>query len=369
MRITASARSGVAGVEGRDEAAVAHERLLPLAFVVPEDAAERARDAGRGAHRVEQARAAGGLEDDPVERLVGGHVVLGFAQGVERLDVLLADARRGQRGGARFQQRAQLVEVEQVVAVEAADDRAAVGLHVDQALRLELQERLADRRAGRAEALRERLRPQPLARLQVPFEDRLLEQIAHPRCRHLAYEITAGRLAQAQTGPLCMQSVVDARAGVVPARVASRAAEPGSGSGSATGAASSRLCRTADRECEPRHQRAGSAATSGPARPPLLAVGTRLLCVAPRTPPSSSGRGRSTPPAAGAIALAAAGGTHRRPCRPRRLVGARLGRERVGGRRDRGGRDGAGRDGRCTRRGSRASAAGAGRWSRAARRA
>ena len=90
------------------------------------------------------------------------------AQRVERLDVLLADARRGQRGGARFEQRAQLVEVEQVVAVEGCGPPRRGWARRRPGPAPRAAERLADRRAGRAEALRERLRPQPLARLQVP---------------------------------------------------------------------------------------------------------------------------------------------------------------------------------------------------------
>ena len=115
--------------------------------------------------------------------------------------------RRGARGGVRLEQRAHLVEVEQVVAVERAHDRAAVGLDVDQPLRLELQQRLADRRARRPEALRERLRPQPLARLQVAFEDRLLQQVAHTRTGGILH--TKSRDHAVAQGPLerdCMQS-------------------------------------------------------------------------------------------------------------------------------------------------------------------
>ena len=71
------------------------------------------------------------------------------AELLEPLDVVGASIRvRGERGGVRLEQRAHFVEVEQVVAVEGADHRAAVGLDLDQALRLELQQRLADRRAA-----------------------------------------------------------------------------------------------------------------------------------------------------------------------------------------------------------------------------
>ena len=129
-----------------------------------------------------------------MERLVVDDLLLDRrvrAQRVEPLDVVASLMRRGRaRGRGGLEQRADLVEVEHVVAVEGAHDRAAVGLDLDQALPFELQQRLADRRPRRAEALRERLRPQALPGLQLAFEDRLLEQIAHTRLRHLAYEIT-----------------------------------------------------------------------------------------------------------------------------------------------------------------------------------
>ena len=115
------------------------------------------------------------------------------------------DARRGAGGRRGLEQRAHLVEVEQIGAVERAHDRAAVGLDLDQPLRLELQQRLADRRAAGAEALRERLRPQPLARLQLAFEDRVLELIADPagaRRGHLAYEITPSGVRKVRSGEI-----------------------------------------------------------------------------------------------------------------------------------------------------------------------
>ena len=112
------------------------------------------------------------------------------AERLEPLDVGARDPRGRERRGVRLDQRADVVEVAQVVAIEGLDHRAAVGLDLDQAVRLELQQRLADRRPARAEPLRERLRPQPLTGLELALEDGLLQQIAHPRLRHLAYETT-----------------------------------------------------------------------------------------------------------------------------------------------------------------------------------
>ena len=114
---------------------------------------------------------------------------------------------------ARLEQRAHAVEVHQVVTVERAHDRAAVRLDLDQALRLELQQRLADRRARGAEALCERLRPQPLPRLQDPFEDRVLQLVAHAdgaRLGHLAYEIMLSEPFATRAGPDCMQQRLSA---------------------------------------------------------------------------------------------------------------------------------------------------------------
>ena len=216
MRITASASCASRARNARDEPAVAQQRLRALRLRVPEDAAERARDPGRGAHRDGQPRAPRRLDDDAVEVLVVGDLVvdgrvLGASQSVCRRAMSSSAIRRAPRARRpRGSSSARtLVEVEQVVAVEGADDRAAVGLDLDQALRLELQQRLADRRARRPEALRERLRPQPLTRLQDPFEDRLLQQVAHAdgaRLGHLAYEITRFAPAQGRAGGNCMQS-------------------------------------------------------------------------------------------------------------------------------------------------------------------
>ena len=97
-----------------------------------------------------------------------------------------------ERCRVRLDQRPDLVQLEQVGAVEGAHHRALVRLERDQPLGLEHQQRLADRRARGAEALRERLGPQPLAGLERALEDRVLQLVADadgarrggPRLRH-----------------------------------------------------------------------------------------------------------------------------------------------------------------------------------------
>ena len=106
----------------------------------------------------------------------------------------VADPRRGARGGVRLDQRAHLVEVEQVGGVERADDRAAVGQHVDEPLALEHEQRLADRRARGAEAAGERLGPQPLAGRELAVQDRGPEHVVDPD--------RAGRRGHVHTKPV-----------------------------------------------------------------------------------------------------------------------------------------------------------------------
>ncbi len=136
MRITASASSGCLASQRRDQLAVAEQRLRALLVVGPERRLELARDAGHGAHRRGQPRRAGGLDDDPVELLVVDDLVGGLrgaplrlvAQRAHAVELVAVDPGRRARGGMRLDQRADLVEVEQVAAIERAHDRAAVGL-------------------------------------------------------------------------------------------------------------------------------------------------------------------------------------------------------------------------------------------------
>ena len=90
---------------------------------------------------------------------------------------LVGDPRRGAPRGVALEQRAELVEVVEVLRVVGAHDRAAVRRRVDEALGLEHQQRLADRRAADPELARELLLLQPRARLEPPVEDRLADQL------------------------------------------------------------------------------------------------------------------------------------------------------------------------------------------------
>ena len=174
MRMTASASARLPRRERAHELAVAEQRLRALRVGAQNSVAELARDARRPRASPPPSRGRlGGLDDHAVELLVehdlvGDRRLRWLSRGVAQLVEPRERARRSIRVAARarrvrLDQRADLVEVEQVVGVERADDRAAVGQHVDEALALEHQQRLADRRARGAEAAGERLGPQPLA--------------------------------------------------------------------------------------------------------------------------------------------------------------------------------------------------------------
>ena len=99
------------------------------------------------------------------------------------LDLLVGDPRRRAPRRVALEQRAQLVEVVEVVGVVHADHRAAVRRRLDQALGLEHEQRLADRRAADPELARELLLLQALARLEPPVEDRLADQLGRGDAR------------------------------------------------------------------------------------------------------------------------------------------------------------------------------------------
>src|SRR4029079_11993322 len=169
----------------RDQLPVARLRERAMALVAPERAAEAARDAGRGAQRSRQARAARGLDHDRVELLVPGDLVVDGGGGaatarirarharLQPLELIRVDAQGRARGRGGLQQHPDLVEVDQVRACERAHERAATRLDVDEALALELHERLAHGRARASEALRKRRGAQALPRPELTREDRL----------------------------------------------------------------------------------------------------------------------------------------------------------------------------------------------------
>ena len=155
----------------------------------PEGGAERARDPGHRAHGGEQARAGGGLDD---RRWNSSLNAIWSATAARRAAALLRAAHSSSQalerapldagGRARrrmgLDQRADLVEVERVGGVERAHERAAVGLHLDQALALEHEQGLADRRARGAEARRQRPGPQALAGREHALEDRVAQLVS-----------------------------------------------------------------------------------------------------------------------------------------------------------------------------------------------
>ena len=234
-----------------------------------------------------------------------------------------------QRGGARFQQRAHLVEVEQVVAIEAADDRAAVGLDLDQAL---APRAAAAPRGSACATCRSAARaPPPAAAHPASSSPSRIASSSRSRTRGAAILHTKSRLDGLRKHERAGLHAISRRcrggdrssSGCVPA------AEQARGSGPAAGAGESRSDRAPARERAGPPPRAGSAATSGPCPPVCSPRSGGCSGWRARTPPSSPVAGGSTPPAVGLSLVAAAEA-------PPRLVGAALGRgglgrERVGG--------------------------------------
>ena len=78
--------------------------------------------------------------------LLGIERVEAVAARAQLVELLVGDARAGAPRGVALEQRAKLVQVLEVVGVVDPDHRAAVRDRVDEPLRLEHQQRLADRR-------------------------------------------------------------------------------------------------------------------------------------------------------------------------------------------------------------------------------
>ena len=91
----------------------------------------------------------------------------------------------GQPRREPLEQRAELVEVLEIGGVVGADGRAAVRRRLDEALGLEHEQRLANRRPADAELPRELLLLQALARLDPPVDDRLADQLGRGGARAL----------------------------------------------------------------------------------------------------------------------------------------------------------------------------------------
>src|SRR5581483_4460382 len=182
--------------------------------------------------------ARGDGEDRVVEVEVLAHEAAQVLGGAERLEALAAppqllelarrDPLRGAAGRVALEQRAQLVEVLDVLRVVDADGGAAVRRRDDEVLGLEDQERLAHRRAADAELARELLLLEPLAWREPALDDRLADELGRGGAgisnEHLVRE-QHPRHGANHTGPdlLCMQSVRHAPGSVRGSDAATRA--------------------------------------------------------------------------------------------------------------------------------------------------
>src|SRR4029079_13927774 len=93
------------------------------------------------------------------------------------LSLVGADTGGRPAGGVALEQRAELVQVVEILGRVDPHHRAAVGDRVDEPFGLEHQERLADRRAADAELARELLFLQAPAGLEPTLDDRLPGQL------------------------------------------------------------------------------------------------------------------------------------------------------------------------------------------------
>ena len=139
MRMTASASSGRRRASAATSSRWQNSDCARCGVVAPERGAERARDAGHRAHARREPRARRRPRRSirwnsslsaiwSATRRVGAAARLraGAELVAARPSCRGADARGGARRGVRLEQRADLVEVEQVGGVEGAHDRAAV---------------------------------------------------------------------------------------------------------------------------------------------------------------------------------------------------------------------------------------------------
>src|SRR5581483_3910404 len=94
---------------------------------------------------------------------------------VEDVELVLVDAARRELGGHAFELRAHLVGVANLTRRRRAHERTAMGPHLDETARLQLAERLADRRATDAELLGERRLSQPFPRHELTAQHSRLQ--------------------------------------------------------------------------------------------------------------------------------------------------------------------------------------------------
>jgi len=99
----------------------------------------------------------------------------------ELLDLRVVRALGEAARGERLERRARVVDLGGLVAGDRGDDRAAVGDHLDQALALELAQRLAHRSAAHAGQLAQLPLDQALTGGEAAGEDRLADVVEHLR--------------------------------------------------------------------------------------------------------------------------------------------------------------------------------------------
>ena len=94
---------------------------------------------------------------------------------MQALDLRLLDAQCRDLGGEPFELGPHRVRVADLTRCEPAHERAAIRAQLDEPARLQLAQRLADRRSADAELLGERLLPESRSRRQVAVEDARLQ--------------------------------------------------------------------------------------------------------------------------------------------------------------------------------------------------
>src|SRR5262245_25106303 len=94
----------------------------------------------------------------------------------QAIELRVLDARRRQLGREPFELGAHLVALADLARGRVTDERAAVRAELDQAGRLELPQRLADRRPADSELVGERLLPQARARRDLAAQDASLQR-------------------------------------------------------------------------------------------------------------------------------------------------------------------------------------------------
>ena len=104
---------------------------------------------------------------------------------LHELDLVAGDPHGSLSRCIALEERAQLVEIDQIVCIVCADDCAAVRRRLDQAFRLEHQERFADRCPADPELPRQLLFLEPGTGLEPPVENRLADQLRRRNARVL----------------------------------------------------------------------------------------------------------------------------------------------------------------------------------------